>query len=240
MPFQLLDLILVGIMLVSGLLAVMRGFTREVLSLFAWIAALIGGYLATLSPQLLDLAKQYVEQEIVAKIAIGGIVFLVILIILSLISVRIADFVVDSAAGTFDRTLGFIYGLARGLVLVTIAYLFYGWATACDRQESWVRNAQSLPYINATGNLVLSAVAMISPDAAETARKAAIECDTGGPSSKLPTTGEPAPQPGEEGYKSDDINGLDQLNQGLQPQQGGEQPQQQQQQPEFGGQTNPN
>ena len=39
MPFQLLDLIIIGIMLISGLLALMRGFTREVLSLLAWAIA---------------------------------------------------------------------------------------------------------------------------------------------------------------------------------------------------------
>ena len=51
------------------------------------------------------------------------------------------------AAGAFDRTLGFIYGLARGLVLVAIAYLFYGWLLPLDRQDDWVKNARSLPMI---------------------------------------------------------------------------------------------
>ena len=52
MPFQLLDLILIGIMIISGLLALMRGFTREVLSLLAWGIAGIAALGAVLSPQL--------------------------------------------------------------------------------------------------------------------------------------------------------------------------------------------
>jgi membrane protein required for colicin V production len=61
MPFQLLDLILFGIMLVSGLLALMRGFTREVLSLVAWAAAALATYIAVKQPALVALAIPYLE-----------------------------------------------------------------------------------------------------------------------------------------------------------------------------------
>ena len=46
MSLHLLDFILLGIMLISGLLALMRGFTREVLSLVAWGAAAVAAYFA--------------------------------------------------------------------------------------------------------------------------------------------------------------------------------------------------
>ena len=86
----------------------MRGFTREVLSLVAWGAAAVGGLFALIHvPELVDFASEYLQPEIVAKIAVGGGVFLVVLIIVSLISVKLSDVVVDSAAGAFDRTLGF-------------------------------------------------------------------------------------------------------------------------------------
>ena len=89
MPFQLLDLILIGIMIISGLLALMRGFTREVLSLVAWGVAALAALGSILSPELLGIAQQYLQPEIVAKIALAGGVFLIVLIIMSLISVRI-------------------------------------------------------------------------------------------------------------------------------------------------------
>ncbi len=63
-----------------------------------------------------------------------------------MISVKLSDAVVDSSAGAFDRMLGFIYGLARGLVLVVIAYAFYS-AHTPQPQEAWVTNARSLPLI---------------------------------------------------------------------------------------------
>jgi len=251
MPFQLLDLILAGIMLISGLLALMRGFTREVLSLIAWGAAAVAAYFAIHSKEAIGLAGQYLQPEIVAKVAVGGGAFLIILIIVSLISVRLSDVVVDSAAGAFDRTLGFFYGLARGLVLVVIAYLFYGWLIPVDRQEDWVKNARSLPVIEAVKGVILD---LVPPDIAETLSNSSILTNQTTP----PTQQAPAAQtgtgtstgtgtgdattaaPDEEGYKKNESQGLDQLIQGTQGQQQSSPPPDNQEQPDFGGQSNPN
>jgi len=229
MPFQLLDLILAGIMIISGLLALMRGFTREVLSLVAWGAAAVAAYFAIHSPELLAFAGKYLEPEIVAKIAVGAGAFLIVLIIVSLISVKLSDAVVDSAAGAFDRTLGFLYGLARGLVLVVIAYLFYGWLTPVDRQETWVKDARSLPLIHSVGQMILS---LVPPDIAETLTNAAIlgNQPSGSTSVTVRPDTEEGSAPDEEGYKKSDSKSMDQLIQGTQGQT---------QQPSFGGQSNP-
>lgn len=155
MPFELLDLVLGGIMLLSGLLALTRGFTREVLSLISWGLAAAAGLFAAFNEDLVALALDYVQSDVIARVAVGGGVFLIALIILSIVSVRIADWVLDSAAGPFDRTFGLVYGLARGLLLVAIAYLFYVWLVPPEGREDWVRNARSLPVIEATGEFVV-------------------------------------------------------------------------------------
>jgi len=248
MPFQLLDLILAGIMLISGLLALMRGFTREVLSLIAWGAAAVAAYFAIHSQELVGFAGQYLQPDIVAKIAVGGSVFLIVLIIVSLISVKLSDVVVDSAAGAFDRTLGFFYGLARGLVLVVIAYLFYGWLIPFDRQEDWVKNARSLPVIQSVGEVILS---LVPPDIAETLTNSSILTNQT-PAAQQQQQQQPqaaqtgsgdttTPAPDEEGYKKNESQGLDQLIQGTQGQQQQQSspPPDNQEQPDFGGQSNP-
>jgi membrane protein required for colicin V production len=209
MPFQLLDLILFGIMLISGLLALMRGFTREVLSLVAWGAAAFAAYFAIKQQALLDLAMPYVDKAILAQIAVGAIAFIITLIIVSLISVKISDSVVDSAAGAFDRTLGFLYGLARGFVLVAIAYLFYGWLLPFDKQEDWVRNASSLPAIMAVGETLLS---FMPPDIAETLSNTALmKNPVAAPGTVQPAPGAATP---EAGYQSGETQGLDNLIEG--------------------------
>lgn len=201
MPFQLLDLILFGIMLISGFLALMRGFTREVLSLVAWGAAAVAAYIAIKQPQLVDLAMPYVGKQVLAQIAVGAAAFLVVLVIVSLISVKISDFVVDSSAGAFDRTLGFIYGVGRGFVLVVIAYLFYGWLLPFDKQEDWVRNARTLPMIKSAGETLLS---FMPPDIAETLTNTALM--------KNPSSSQPSAEgQGESGYQTNETQGLDNL-----------------------------
>jgi membrane protein required for colicin V production len=205
MPFQLLDLILFGIMLVSGLLALMRGFTREVLSLVAWAAAALATYIAVKQPAIVALAIPYVEKPILAQIAVGAVVFIVVLIVFSLVGVKISDKVVDSSAGAFDRTLGFIYGLGRGFVLIVIAYLFYGWLVPFERQEVWVRNARSLPMIKGAAEIML---AFMPPDIAETLTNTALMKNP-----DLPSTKADNPQ-AEPGYQNNETQGLDNLIQG--------------------------
>jgi membrane protein required for colicin V production len=205
MSFQLLDLILVAIMLISGLLALMRGFTRELLSLVAWGLAALAAYFAIKQQQLIDVAMPYVDKPILAQIAVGGIVFLLVLIIVSVISVKISDMVVDSSAGAFDRSLGFVYGLARGFVLVAIAYLFYGWLLPFDKQEVWVREARSLPLIKLAGEKLLS---FMPPDIAETLTNTALLKN---PDQTPAGVAKPAAEPG---YRNNETQGLDNLIQG--------------------------
>jgi membrane protein required for colicin V production len=204
MPFQLLDLIIIGIMIISGLLALMRGFTREVLSLLAWGIAGLAALGAVLSPELNQLASQYLQPEIVAKIVLGGGVFLIVLIIMSLISVRIADWVLDSAAGAFDRTMGFAYGLARGLLLVAIAYLFYVWLVPEQKQEEWIRQARLLPLVKEVGTTVIS---FLPADVADVLRNKTYITDQDG----APPQPAGAPEPDEEGYQTGQQQNLNRL-----------------------------
>jgi membrane protein required for colicin V production len=75
-------------------------------------------------------------------------VFVITLIVVSLITFRISDSVLDSRVGALDRTLGFIFGLARGFLLVAIVFILF---TALARdQPDWVRNARSFPILQKT------------------------------------------------------------------------------------------
>ena len=123
MPITLLDILLIVVMLISGLLAMVRGFMREVLSITAWVLA--AGATLYSYPKLLPFAKQYFNNDIVAAVAVVGGVFLVTLLIVSVLTIRISDMVLDSRVGALDRTLGFLFGLARGLIIVVVAYTFF-------------------------------------------------------------------------------------------------------------------
>ncbi|MGZ8309690.1 MAG: CvpA family protein, partial [Rhodoplanes sp.] len=149
-----LDLFLIAVMLISGLLAMVRGFMREVLSIAAWGAAAVATLFAY--SRLLPYAKQYFNNDYVAAgVTIGG-VFLLTLIIVSALTVRLSDRVLDSRIGALDRTLGFLFGLARGLLIVVVAFIFFDWLVPAKSQPETVRNARSRVVLQGTGEWLMS------------------------------------------------------------------------------------
>ena len=155
MPFQLLDIILGGTVVISALLALSRGFTREALSLIAWGAAGLAAVGAILNPAIMQLARGYLQPDIVATVGVGAGAFILVLVVVSMVGAKIANWVLDSAAGPIDRTAGLAYGVMRGLLLVVVAYLFYVWLVPTDKREEWVRKAWSLPIIESTANMLV-------------------------------------------------------------------------------------
>ena len=146
MPITILDGIVLGVALFSAILAMVRGFSREVLSVASWLGAAAAAYF--LYPYLLPYAKNYTSSDTVAMIGSAGVVFLIALIIVSFITMRIADFIIDSRIGALDRTLGFLFGAARGILLLVVAVAFWNWLVAESAQPTWVTNAKSKPFLD--------------------------------------------------------------------------------------------
>ena len=144
----------VGVLvLISAILATARGLTREVLSLATWAgSAAIAIYMYLYHPEI---AQQYIAEEIVAKIATVVVSFIVALIVLHLLTMRIADFVVDSRIGPIDRTLGFIFGVLRGVLIAIVITIFGVWLLGTNLPE-WARKSQSLPYLDNMGKTLIS------------------------------------------------------------------------------------
>src|ERR1700691_5863338 len=154
MPITLLDIVLIAVMLVSGFLAMVRGFMREVLSIISWILSAVATPYSY--SKLLPYARQYFNNDVVATVAVVGGVFLLTLIVVSILTVRISDMVLDSRVGALDRTLGFLFGLARGLVIVVIAFLFFTWLVPDRSQPEWVKSAKSRVVLTGTGQWLMS------------------------------------------------------------------------------------
>jgi membrane protein required for colicin V production len=154
MPITLLDVVLIAVMLISGLLAMVRGFMREVLSITAWVLAAA----ATLYSysKLLPYAKEYFNSDLVAAITVVGGVFLITLLVVTVLTVRVSDMVLDSRVGALDRTLGFLFGLGRGLIIVVVAFQFFTWLVPDHSQPEWVKGAKSRVVLAGTGQWLLS------------------------------------------------------------------------------------
>src|SRR5690554_178779 len=144
----------VGVLvLISAILATARGLTREVLSLATWAgSAAIAVYMWQYHP---DIARQYIAEPVVADIATVVVTFIVALIVLHLLTMRIADFVVDSRIGPIDRTLGFVFGVLRGILIAIVITIFGTWLLP-NNLPDWAANAQTLPHLKNMGDTLIS------------------------------------------------------------------------------------
>ena len=158
-----LDLAVLGIVLVSALLSMMRGFSREVLAIASWAAAAAAAYY--FYPLVVPYLSPYIHKEVIAQAAAAAIVFFITLIIVSLFTVRLSDAILDSKIGALDRTLGFVFGVARGFLLAVVAFAIFNWLVSEKQQPEWVKNARTRPILTETADRI---VALLPEDAAET------------------------------------------------------------------------
>jgi membrane protein required for colicin V production len=149
-----LDLGLIAVILISAFLAMLRGFTREVLAIASWGAAAAAAFY--LHPLVLPYVKPYIAKDVLALAAAAAAVFLATLIAVSLMTIKISDVILDSKVGALDRSLGFAFGAVRGLILCVIAFVFFNWLVPVQTQPDWVKSARMRPLLQATGDQLMA------------------------------------------------------------------------------------
>ena len=207
MPITVLDGIVIAVILISAVLAMIRGLVREVLSLASWAIAAASAYF--LYPVLLPLAKEHIAEDVIAKGVVIGGTFILVLLIVSYVTMRISDFMLDSQIGALDRSLGFLFGAARGLLLIVILALFFNWLVAPDRQPNWIATAKTKPLVDSLGTRLIAAL----PEDLESQFLDTLKSRVLG---KNPSSGTEQPDqdgtpPPETGYRDSERQGLDQL-----------------------------
>lgn len=124
------DGIVLGTLLISGLLAFARGIVREVLSIAGWAGAAVVAFV--FAPKGKDLVYEipvisgFVGDSCnIALIVSFAVIFVLALIVISLFTPLLASIVSGSALGVIDKGLGFLFGIARGILLVIVALFVY-------------------------------------------------------------------------------------------------------------------
>ncbi|KRB50280.1 colicin V production protein [Rhizobium sp. Root708] len=164
MPITIFDGIVIGVVLFSAVLAMVRGFSREVLSIASWGGSAAAAYY--FYPYLVPYAKKYTDDDRIALVGSAAVVFLIALIVISFITMKIADFIIDSRIGALDRTLGFLFGAARGILLLVVAVAFWNWLVE-DHGPAWVNNAKSKPFLD---SMVVKLQSVLPAELAQVAR----------------------------------------------------------------------
>jgi membrane protein required for colicin V production len=141
----LADIVVVAIIGLSALFGFIRGFLREILSIGAWIVAGLATYIGL--PLLRPFGRQYIDHELIADVATGVAIFLVVLVVASVISHVITRSVRESSLGALDRSLGILFGIARGVLIVSVALLIFDNFYAPENRPQWIKDARMLPAV---------------------------------------------------------------------------------------------
>lgn len=156
LPINFVDLIVLAVLLISAALAFFRGFVHEVLAIGAWV----GAGVATLYgfSHLQPYARQVIAIDLLADIVAGVALFLVALVVLAIVTRLLAAKVQNSSLGALDRSLGLLFGLVRGAVIVAAAWLVLAWALPQpDERPAYIQEAKSRRIVEA-GAGVLAAL----------------------------------------------------------------------------------
>ena len=143
------DIIVIAVVALSTLIAFLRGFVREMLTVGSWI----GAALVTIYgfPIVQGRFEQWISNKLAAHVVCGAALFIGSLIVFSILSNFLARFVRGSALTAVDRSLGLLYGLVRGAVLVSLAYMI-----VMALEPSIVAGAKTVPMMARGAEILLS------------------------------------------------------------------------------------
>ena len=211
-PINGLDLAVGIILLLSAILAFLRGFVHEVLSVAAWVGAIFVVIYGM--PELRHIARDMIPNELIADSTTGVITFLVVLVVLSVLTKILSKSIQASALNNLDRSLGFVYGLLRGAVIFAAVLIIVDWVVAEGTRPNWMRSAKTLPVIEITADVILDllpetfiAVEDAAKEASETARKAMELKETFDKLTQPPPGPDPEAEQSPDGAYDQDIRG---------------------------------
>jgi membrane protein required for colicin V production len=160
------DWIVITVVGLSALLALFRGFIREVLSLMTWLVA------AFVTINYFDDFKEWLAPHIPQKMLLLGIstvgLFIAVLVVLSIMSALILRFLqAGSNISILDSALGMVFGVARGLFILALAYVMFTVIVPRDDFPDDLKNARTLPVVEAAARMLEG----IAPDYAKQLEK---------------------------------------------------------------------
>ena len=142
-----LDLIVVGVIAASALLAFFRGFVREVLAIGAWVGAIAVAYYFNIPTR--GFFRGLISASWVADIVGPIVLFITALIVFSLITGFLTSHIRNSQLSAVDRALGLGFGAARGALVVCLAYIGLNYFIAPENRPPWIAQAKTLPLLDA-------------------------------------------------------------------------------------------
>lgn len=155
-PVNITDLVVVAIIILSGLFAFLRGFVRELLVLLSWVVAGIATYFGL--PLLQPLIRKLITVEIIADLAAGLLIFLTVLISLSILAHIASRPIHSSDLQPLNRTLGFVFGLFRGALIVSAIWLAVDYFVPAKDWPATLKEARTMPLVRHGAEIIALAI----------------------------------------------------------------------------------
>ena len=137
------DIVIFAIIILSFLISLMRGFVKEVLSLFVWILAFYVAY--RFSGLLTDSLSHYIQTPSLQVAAAFALVFIAMLLMGALINFFLVKIVHSTGLTGTDRLLGAVFGVARGVVIAAVL-IWFGQMTPV-KEDSWWKQSVTIPHV---------------------------------------------------------------------------------------------
>lgn len=158
---MILDVIVIAVLLVSAIIAFLRGFIREVLTILGMVGATLAAVFIgpVLSPMLHNWFTGPGEEEASGRlfgiipysmaadvIAYGGI-FIIVIFVLSIVSHMVAESAKAMGLGPVDRMMGIGFGLLRGVFMLVLLYLPFHMLLGAEAKANWFSDSKTHPYL---------------------------------------------------------------------------------------------
>ena len=151
---NLFDLLVILFILASAFFAFSRGFFQEIFSLFSWSGALLISYFY--SKYLIDYVDKILNNSTLSNLITYLVIFIVSLFLLSFISKKISGLIKYSSVGMIDRSLGFLFGVIRGYILLCLMFFGYNFFFN-EVYPKWLEKSK-LSYILMKGSIELISI----------------------------------------------------------------------------------
>lgn len=164
---MILDLVVIGILLVSAGIAFMRGFVREILTIGALLGAALAtymfgpGFVPTVRGWLIDPTATepqtlfgLIPYEMLAPVIAFALVFTVVIIALTIVAHIVSKGVHMAGLGPVDRSLGVVFGLIRGTILIGFMGLVLNFVLSDEQRETYFSDSKTYAYVDYTAQLM--------------------------------------------------------------------------------------
>lgn len=137
-----IDFSIIGIIGISVLISLMRGFVREAISLLTWIIAFVVAF--KFCGALANLFASFIQTPFLRLILSFALLFIIVLVLGALINFLMGELITHSGLGGADRFLGMLFGFLRGVLLAGVLILLVSITTLVN--ETYWQKSVLIPY----------------------------------------------------------------------------------------------